>query len=160
MARAIQNSLTTCSLGIATAVILTQGCSAMRSETKSHKAVSGDVLVKRDGVEVVLTQRFQPASNNGLLDGGVKVVRNGKTLRRAEVNAICSMPDLKNWPQYDNIYGRWLHRDEKPGKPGQPTSWQLLIYFDGKTVNAGKEKAPDWAERLAQNLCRKADFKD
>lgn len=159
MARAIKKSLRS-TTGLAIAMALIQACSAMRSETKSHRAQNGDVLVKRDGVEVVLTQQFQPGSNNGLFDGGVKVVRNGKTLRSAEVNAICSMPDLKNWPQYDNIYGRWLDNDDKPGKPGQPTSWQLLIYFDGNTVNTGKEKAPDWAERLAQNLCRKADFKD
>ena len=70
------------------------------------------------------------------------------------------MPDLPNWPEYDNIYGRWLEADEEPGVDGGDTDWQLLMYFDGRLVNQGKQEAPSWAKRLAENLCRKGDFED
>ena len=70
------------------------------------------------------------------------------------------MPDLPNWPDYDNIYGRWLETGEAPGAEGGNTDWQLLIYFDGTNQKKGGEEAPPWAQRLAQNACRKGDFSD
>ena len=80
--------------------------------------------------------------------------------RLAEVNVVCSMPDLPNWPEYDNIYGRWLEDGEQPGEKGGDTDWQLLIYFDGDKKSSGEGEVPSWASRLAQNLCRKGDFRD
>jgi hypothetical protein len=70
------------------------------------------------------------------------------------------MPDLPNWPEYDNIYGRWLEDGEQPGEKGGDTDWQLLIYFDGNKKSSGEGEVPSWASRLAQNLCRKGDFRD
>ncbi len=70
------------------------------------------------------------------------------------------MPDLPGWPDYDNIYGRWLKSDEQPGEAGGQTDWQLLLMFNGDKINKGREAAPSWAERLAQNACRKGDFRD
>ena len=109
---------------------------------------------------ITLTKAFRPGTPNGLFDGGVSVSTPGVDERRAEVNAVCSMPDLPNWPAYDNIYGRWLEPDEIPGEAGGITDWQLLIYFDGRDQNKGGEPAPEWAKRLAQNACRKDDFED
>ena len=70
------------------------------------------------------------------------------------------MPDLPNWPEYDNIYGRWLEDNEQAGEKGGETDWQLLVYFNGNKKSTGKEEAPSWALRISQNLCRKSDFRD
>ena len=137
-----------------------QGCQNSLSEVKSHEAETGDVLVRDGDTTVELMKPFKPGQPNGLYDGGVTVRNPGQPTRRAEVNAVCSLPNLPNWPQYDNIYGRWLVEGEKPGDKGGDTDWQLLIDFNGKTVNKGRESAPRWAMRLAQNLCRKGDFQD
>jgi hypothetical protein len=109
---------------------------------------------------ITLTKAFRPGTPNGLFDGGVSVSSAEMGERSAEVNAVCSMPDLPNWPDYDNIYGRWLESGEDPGAEGGDTDWQLLIYFDGTTKNKGGEEAPPWAQRLAQNACRKGEFSD
>ena len=98
--------------------------------------------------------------NDHHADQSVSASSAGLDAIRAEVNAVCSMPDLPNWPDYDNIYGRWLESGEAPGAEGGNTDWQLLIYFDGTTQNKGGEEAPPWAQRLAQNACRKGDFSD
>ena len=120
----------------------------------------GDALVIDGETTITLTKAFRPGTPNGLFDGGVLVRAPGVDERSAEVNAVCSMPDLPNWPEYDNIYGRWLESGEAPGAEGGDTDWQLLIYFDGTTQNKGGEEAPPWAQRLAQNACRKGEFSD
>ena len=70
------------------------------------------------------------------------------------------MPDLPNWPQYDNIYGRRVTDGETPGVDGGKPDRQLLLYPNGQTEETAREPAPAWAQRLAQNLCRKGDFLD
>ena len=146
-------------LGTAVA-LLCQACNGASTETRLHEAKPGDALVIDGETTITLTKAFRPGTPNGLFDGGVSVSTPGVDERSAEVNAVCSMPDLPNWPDYDNIYGRWLESGEAPGAKGGDTDWQLLIYFDGTTQNKGREKAPAWAQRLAQNACRKDDFKD
>ena len=137
-----------------------QGCRQPADEVKSHEAKEGDLLVRDNATRVELTKAFKPGEPNGLFDGGVAVITPKQPNRRAEVNAVCSMPDLPNWPQYDNIYGRWLEDGEQPGDKGGDTDWQLLSFFDGTTKNKGRENAPTWAKRLSENLCRKGDFQD
>lgn len=137
-----------------------QGCSDQAKEIPSHEAELGDTLVVEGDTEVRLTHAFKPGEPNGLFDGGISITTDGSELLKAEVNAVCSMPDLPNWPQYDNIYGRWLTKGENPGVEGGKTDWQLLLYFDGEAENKGREPAPSWAKRLAQNLCRKGDFQE
>ena len=145
---------------IALSMTAMQGCTNPVKETPSHEAALGDTLVVAGDAEVRLTHAFKPGQPNGLFDGGISVTTNGSEALQAEVNAVCSMPDLPNWPQYDNIYGRWLKDGEIPGVEGGKTDWQLLLYFDGQTKEQGRKPAPAWAERLAQNLCRKGDFQD
>mgnify|MGYP003314898076 FL=1 len=146
---------------LATAVVLLcQACNGAPTETRLHEAEPGDALVIDGETTITLTQAFRPGTPNGLFDGGVLVSTPGVEERSAEVNAVCSMPDLPNWPDYDNIYGRWLETGEAPGAEGGNTDWQLLIYFDGTNQNKGGEEAPPWAQRLAQNACRKGDFRD
>ena len=135
-------------------------CKKMQKEIKSYLAKPGDTLIIGESVSIVLTHKFKGGASNGLYDGGVDIQEDGKSLRKAEINAVCSLPDLPNWPEYDNIYGRWLPDQEKPGVKGGKTDWQLLIYFNGLDRDIGIEKSPKWAKRLAQNLCRKGDFKD
>ena len=146
-------------LGTAVA-LLCQGCNGTPTETRLHEAKPGDTLVIDGATTITLTKAFRPGTPNGLFDGGVSASSAGLDAIRAEVNAVCSMPDLPNWPDYDNIYGRWLESGEAPGAEGGDTDWQLLIYFDGTTQNKGGEEAPPWAQRLAQNACRKGDFSD
>ena len=142
------------------AALLCQGCNDASVETRLHEAKPGDVLVTEGETIIKLTKAFRPGTPNGLFDGGVSVSSAEMGERSAEVNAVCSMPDLPNWPNYDNIYGRWLETGEAPGAEGGNTDWQLLIYFDGTNQNKGGEEAPPWAQRLAQNACRKGDFSD
>ena len=152
---------TTPGILLATAVaLLCQACKGTPMETRLHEANLGDALVIDGETTITLTKKFRPGTPNGLFDGGVLVGTPGMDKKRAEVNAVCSMPGLPNWPEYDNIYGRWLKSSEAPGEEGGDTDWQLLIYFDGTTQNKGGEEAPPWAQRLAQNACRKGDFSD
>ena len=134
-------------------------CSSNK-EIRVSDAKPGDTLVIVGDERIVLVERFKPGQPNGLFDGSVKIISKNKPERFTEVNAICSMPDLPNWPEYDNIYGRWLEEDETPGSEGGDTDWQLLIYFNGTTQNKGRQEAPTWAQRLAKNACRKEDFRD
>ena len=145
---------------IALSMTAMQGCANQAKETPSHEAAPGDTLVVTGDAEVRLTHSFKPGQPNGLFDGGISVATNGSVTLLAVVNAVCSMPDLPNWPQYDNIYGRQLKDGETPGVEGGRTDWQLLIYFDGEIEEKGSEPSPAWAQRLAQNLCRKGDFQD
>ena len=137
-----------------------QACNGAPTETRLHEAKPGDTLVIDGETTITLTKAFRPGTPNGRFDGGVSVSTPGVDGRSAEVNAVCSMPDLPNWPDYDNIYGRWLESGEDPGAKGGDTDWQLLIYFDGTNQNKGGEEAPPWAHRLAQNACRKGEFSD
>ena len=145
--------------GMIIACVSITSCSA-KKETKIANAKPGDTLTIVGDTSVILDSPFKPGQPNGLFDGGVKVNSNGRQSRLAEVNVVCSMPNLPNWPEYDNIYGRWLEDGEQAGNKGGDTDWQLLSYFDGKNINNGKETAPRWARRLVQNLCRKGDFQD
>ena len=145
---------------IALSMTAMQGCGNQVKETPSHEAALGDTLVVAGDAEVRLTHAFKPGQPNGLFDGGISVTTKGSETLLAEVNAVCSMPDLPNWPQYDNIYGRRLTDGETPGVDGGKTDWQLLLYFDGDSKEKGREPSPAWAKRLAQNLCRKGDFQD
>ena len=145
------------------AIVLTipfQGCKSLPEEVKYHNAEPGDTLVVSEKTSIELSHAFKAGEPNGFYDGGVIVAEPDNSRRMIEINAVCSMPDLPNWPEYDNIYGRWLEADEEPGVDGGDTDWQLLMYFDGRVVNQGKEEAPMWAKRLAENLCRKGDFED
>ena len=134
-------------------------CSSSK-EIRVSDAKSGDTLVVVGDERIVLVEKFKPGQPNGLFDGSVKIISKNKPERLTEVNAICSMPDLPNWPEYDNIYGRWLEPGEAAGIEGGDTDWQLLIYFDGSEQNKGSEPAPAWAQHLAQNACRKGEFQD
>jgi hypothetical protein len=148
---------------LVSAVVLTmpfQGCKSLPKEVKYQNAEPGDALVVSEGTTIELSHAFKAGEPNGLYDGGVIVDEPDNGRRLIEINAVCSMPDLPNWPEYDNIYGRWLEADEEPGVDGGDTDWQLLMYFDGRLVNQGKQEAPSWAKRLAENLCRKGDFED
>ena len=129
-------------------------------EIRVSDAKPGDTLVVVEDERIVLVDKFKPGQPNGLFDGSVKIISKNKPERLTEVNAICSMPDLPNWPEYDNIYGRWLEPGEAAGIEGGDTDWQLLIYFDGSEQNKGSEPAPAWAQHLAQNACRKGEFQD
>ena len=146
---------------LATAVVLLcQACNGAPTETRLHEAKPGDALVIDGETTITLTKAFRPGTPNGLFDGGVSVSSAEMGERSAEVNAVCSMPDLPNWPDYDNIYGRWLESGEEPGATGGDTDLQLLTYFVGTGQNKGREEAPAWAQRLAENVCRKGDFSD
>ena len=134
-------------------------CSSNK-EIRVSDAKPGDTLVVVEDERIVLVDKFKPGQPNGLFDGSVKIISKNKPERLTEVNAICSMPDLPNWPEYDNIYGRWLEPGEAPGIEGGDTDWQLLIYFDGNEQNKGREPAPTWAQKLAKNACRKGKFQD
>ena len=155
-----QNTLTgTMLAGIIIACVSITSCSA-KKETKIANAKPGDTLTIVGDTSVILDSPFKPGQPNGLFDGGVKVNSNGRQSRLAEVNVVCSMPNLPNWPEYDNIYGRWLEDGERAGNKGGDTDWQLLVYFNGDQKSTGKEEAPTWALRISQNLCRKSDFRD
>ena len=147
--------------GVLALIPLASGCQPKgHQETPVSKAQPGDVLVQIDSIKVVLTEPFQPGTPNGLFDGGVKTEDRPGETKHFEVNAICSMPDLPGWPAYDNIYGRAIKDSSEVGAKGGETQWQLLLPFDGEAQEKGKEKSPEWASRLAQNLCRKGDFQD
>ena len=145
--------------GMIIACLSITSCSA-KKETKIANAKPGDTLTIVGDTSVILDSPFKPGQPNGLFDGGVKVNSNGRQSRLAEVNVVCSMPNLPNWPEYDNIYGRWLEDGEQAGNKGGDTDWQLLVYFNGDKKSTGKEEAPTWAFRVSQNLCRKSDFRD
>ena len=133
---------------------------AQINEIPAQRAKVGDVLITTDDVEVVLTAPFKPNQPNGLYDGGVKIKSTSTETTHHEVNAICSMPGLEGWPDYDNIYGKTINSPSDAGQEGGDTEWQLLLKFSGENMSTGKKKPPAWAKRLAENLCRKGDFDD
>ena len=147
-------------LSLSLSITMLMGCTAATSEVKSYKAKPGDALVVVDEITVEMTHPFKPGEPNGLFDGGVRVKGSTEDTQIIEINAICSMPNLPDWPQYDNIYGRRLAQGEQPGVDGGSTDWQLLLHFNAEPENRGRETAPKWAQRLAENLCRKGDFRD
>ncbi|WP_206749774.1 hypothetical protein [Synechococcus sp. UW179A] len=129
-------------------------------EVPAKSAKVGEVLVATDDAQVVLTAPFRAGQPNGLYDGGVKIETPSAGTTHYEINAICSMPGLEGWPDYDNIYGKTISNPSDAGQEGGNTEWQLLLKFNGEDISKGKEKPPAWAKRLAQNLCRKGDFND
>ena len=150
---------------IATALLsataLIGGCSSSQEqEIAAHKAEVGDVLVISENTRVVLKKPFRPGTPNGLYDGAVTALSDPEQEIHYEVNAVCSMPDLPGWPAYDNIYGKKIDTPSNAGKTGGTTEWQILLHFDGDPTNEGPKKGPEWAVRLAENLCRKGDFAD
>ena len=147
-------------MGLCLCITALFGCAGPTREIRSHQAAPGDVLVVVDDISVEMTHPFKPGEPNGLFDGGVKINTASNQDEYWEVNAVCSMPDLPNWPQYDNIYGRLLTKGEEPGVEGGATDWQLLLHFEAEPENMGRQTAPLWAQRLADNLCRKGDFSD
>ena len=145
------------------ALALTAGCMPQQDqarETPVNEAQPGDVLVTADNTDVVLTKAFKPGIPNGLYDGAVSTKSTTGETYHYEVNAICSMPDLPGWPDYDNIYGKPIDAPSDAGQTGGETQWQTLLRFDGTVSEQGAEPSPKWAERLANNLCRKGDFED
>ena len=143
------------------ATILVGGCSSdQKKETAAHTAEAGDVLVISENTQVVLKKPFKPGTPNGLYDGGVTEISDSGQELHFEVNAVCSMPDLPGWPQYDNIFGKQIDTPTDAGETGGQTKWQTLLHFDGSVTDQGPEPSPEWAERLAENLCRKGDFTD
>ena len=163
----VHNKTFTQALVIAS-ISLGMGCSSnerenpIRStlEVPASRAKIGDVLVNTKSIEVILTSSFKPGQPNGLYDGGVKAITKTGEASLHEVNAVCSMPGLPGWPDYDNIYGKPISKAEEAGKEGGNTQWQLLLRFNGEVISKGKQEAPIWARRLAQNLCRKGEFDD
>ena len=133
---------------------------ASQKEVSFSQAKLGDTLTIVNNEKIVLVSAFKPGQPNGLFDGGVKIINKQQPIRFAEINVVCSMQELPSWPQYDNIYGRWLKQGEQAGDKGGETEWQLLTYFNGEEESKGKQEAPSWAKRLSQNLCRKGDFSD
>ena len=160
--RSMNNRLAQACTGLSLSLSITAllGCTTETPEVRSHKAKPGDALVVVDDITIEMTHPFKPGEPNGLFDGGVRIKGPTEDKQIIEINAICSMPDLPDWPQYDNIYGRRLTEGEQPGIEGGATDWQLLIHFDAAPENKGREAAPKWARRLADNLCRKGDFRD
>ena len=156
----MNNRLIQAATGLSLGITVLLGCSTKTSEVRSHEAKPGDALVVVDEIIVEMTHPFKPGEPNGLFDGGVRVKLPSEETQVIEINAICSMPNLPDWPQYDNIYGRRLAKGEQPGINGGATDWQLLLHFDAEPENKGRETAPKWAARLAMNLCRKGDFRD
>ena len=143
------------------ATALIGGCSStQKQEIAAHKAKVGDVLVISEQTRVVLKKPFRAGTPNGLYDGAVTAMLDPEQEIHYEVNAVCSMPDLPGWPAYDNIYGKKIDTPSNAGKTGGKTEWQILLHFDGGPSNEGPKKGPDWAKRLAENLCRKGDFAD
>ena len=108
-----------------------------------------------------LVQPFKPGEPNGLYRGIVRLQRgtNGKP-QLYEVNAVCSMPDLPNWPNYDNLYGKPLGSVEESKAQRGNTKWQILYHFNSaQEVKMGSNPGP-WTSRLRDNLCRRGDFDD
>ena len=155
------NSNQALAAALLSATVLLCGCSSNhKKETAAHKADIGDVLVIAENTHVVLRKPFKPGTPNGLYDGAVTEISESGEELHFEVNAVCSMPDLPGWPEYDNIYGKEIGDPSEAGETGGQTQWQTLLYFNGTVSNDGPEKSPEWATRLAQNLCRKGDFND
>ena len=139
---------------------LAVSCQSETKEVKIKNASIGDVLVSLDSVDVILETNFKAGEPNGLYDGGVRIKQDGKPDKFIEINVICSLPDLEGWQQYDNIYGRWIDQPKDAGKDAGQTDWQTLLPFEGVAQELGPDKSPIWSKRLAQNLCRKGDFRD
>ncbi len=136
------------------------GCGLIAQEQPQSTAKPGDLLVQVGEQRVVLVQPFRQGEPNGLFDGVVKISGGGQPDQLLEINAVCSVPGEPNWPTYDNLYGRSVRNaTEAKGRKGD-TAWQTLFYFNGnKQLKMGKDPGP-WADRLHDNLCRRASFDD
>ena len=128
-------------------------------ERNQSEASKGDLLVRDNATRVELTHTFKPGEPNGLFDGGVAIVApEGRT----EGGSQCGLQHAGS-AQLASIrqHLRTLARERRATREQRRnTDWQLLSFFDGTTKNKGREKAPSWAKRLSENLCRKGDFQD
>ncbi|MEB3266179.1 MAG: hypothetical protein VKN13_06135 [Cyanobacteriota bacterium] len=128
-------------------------------ETPQATARPGQVLVRVAQERVLLVAPFRAAVPNSLLDGVVRV-EGPAGQRLVEVNAVCSMPDLPGWPDYDNLYGRTIRQVTEAKGPSGRTEWQVLFPFRGQPqVRSGSTPGP-WVARLRDNLCRRGEFDD
>ena len=142
---------------------------AQINEIPAQRAKVGDVLITTDDVEVVLTAPFKPNQPNGLYDGGVKIKSTSKETTHHEVNAICSMPGLEGWPDYDNIYGKTINSPSDAGQEGGNTEWQNIVTCC-KSCNTKKgskavkpiiePKKPSFAHLLNGHKLNRSDFPD
>jgi hypothetical protein len=138
---------------------LLAGCG--HGEKPLSTAKPGDTLVVVGPERLELVQPFQPGEPNGLYHGIVRLQggTNGKP-QLYEVSAVCSMPDLPNWPNYDNLYGKTLGSVEESKAQRGNTQWQILYHFNSpQEVKMGSNPGP-WTARLRDNLCRRGDFAD
>jgi len=137
------------------------GCGNAHGEKPLSTAKPGDIVVAMGPQRLELVQPFKPGEPNGLYQGIVRLQRgtNGKP-QLHEVNAVCSMPDLPNWPNYDNLYGKPLGSVEESKAQRGNTQWQILYHFNSaQEVKMGSNPGP-WTSRLRDNLCRRGDFDD
>ena len=137
------------------------GCGYTHDEKPLSTAKPGDIVVVVGPQRLELVQPFKPGEPNGLYHGIVRLQRgaNGKP-QLHEVNAVCSMPDLPNWPNYDNLYGKALGSAEESKAKRGNTQWQILYHFNSpEEVKMGSNPGP-WTSRLRDNLCRRGDFDD
>jgi hypothetical protein len=146
-------------IGLASALAAAAaGCGAAR-ETPQATARQGDLLVRADETRVHLAAPFRPAVPNSLQDGVVRI-ETAAGSRLMEVNAVCSMPGLPDWPPYDNLYGRGISQvDDAKGLSGR-TEWQVLYPFQGEPQVRMGVAPGAWVARLRDNLCRRGDFDD
>lgn len=140
--------------------LLTIACQTGKKEISIKNASTGDLLVSVGKVNVMLASDFKPGEANGLYDGSVRIKQQGEPDKFVEINVICSLPELDDWQQYDNIYGRYIDQPSDAGKDAGQTDWQTLLPFEGNSKELGPDQSPIWAKRLAENLCRKGDFDD
>jgi hypothetical protein len=108
---------------------------------------------------VRLAHAFRTAEPNALVDGVVRVEAKGDQ-QLLEVNAVCSMPNTPNWPSYDNLFGRPIHRVQEAKGATGTTRWQVLFHYDGRVETRMGGSPGPWLARLRDNLCRRGDFDD
>ena len=137
------------------------GCGNGHSEKPQSTAKPGDTVVVVGPERLELVQPFKPGEPNALYHGILRLQggTNGKP-QLYEVSAVCSMPDLPNWPKYDNLYGKALGSVEESKAKRGTTQWQILYHFgSAPEVKMGSNPGP-WTSRLRDNLCRRGDFDD
>jgi hypothetical protein len=136
------------------------GCGSYK-EIAQSVAKPGEILASSNGTIVKLVSPFRPGQPNGLFDGVISLSGTGnKSEKLIEVNAVCSLPNEKGWPDYDNLYGRTVQDPTEARGPTGKTDWQILYKFSGDIEVAMGNKPGAWADRLRDNLCRRGDFDD
>lgn len=136
------------------------GCQANK-EIAQSTAKPGEILAHHNGTTVKLVSSFRPGQPNGLFDGVVSLSGpEHKSKKLIEINAVCSLPNEKDWPDYDNLYGRTVQNPAEAKGPTGKTEWQILYKFSGDIEVTTGKKPGAWADRLRDNLCRRGDFDD